>query len=43
MNNGYEVNYPYKGEIRTGFLEYYGTSQKKVLNLHSLELIMMVL
>ena len=29
MNNGYEVNYPYKGEIRTGFLEYYGTSQKK--------------
>jgi len=28
MNNGYEVNYPYKGEIRTGFLEYYGTSQK---------------
>jgi len=29
MNNGYEVNYPYKGEIRTGFLEYYGASQKK--------------
>ena len=29
MNNGYEVNYKYKGEIRTGFIEYYGNSQKK--------------
>lgn len=28
MNNGYEVNYPYKGETRTGFLQYYGTSKK---------------
>lgn len=28
MNNGYEVNYSYKGETRTGFLEYYGNSQK---------------